>query len=70
MSNQPNMNDKTFVPTGPATGKTVEDQHIIDDTPYTGTKSPDGKANPYHVPGGPGHKDCDPNESTKPEHKS
>lgn len=64
MSNEkkPNIN-KGFVPYGPGTGKSDpgrDPQRFVDDTPYEGTVSPDGKTrDPYHEPGGPGHKDCD-----------
>lgn len=59
--NKPDMNYKTPVNYGPATGK--EDpsrQPVIADTPYEGDYSPDHKQfKPGHVPGGLGHKDCD-----------
>ena len=59
--NKPDMNYKTTVPSGPATGK--EDpgrQPVIDETPYKKDYSPDHRQfKPGHVPGGPGHKDCE-----------
>lgn len=58
--NAPDMNHKTPVNYGPATGQ--EDpgrQPVIDTTPYTGDRGPEHKVIPGHVPGGPGHKDCD-----------
>ena len=58
--NRPDMNYKTPVNYGPATGK--EDpgkQPVIADTPYEGDYSPDHQYKAGHVPGGPGHKDCD-----------
>lgn len=60
LRNKPDMNYKTPVNYGPATGK--EDpgkQPVIDDTPYEGDRGPDHQYKAGHVPGGPGHKDCD-----------
>lgn len=58
---KPDLNNKTPVPYGPATGK--EDpgrQPVIDSTPYEGDRGPDHRQfKPGHVPGGPGHKDCE-----------
>lgn len=58
--NRPDMNYKSEAPYGPATGK--EDpgrQPVVDDTPYEGDYGPNGQFKAGHVPGGPGHKNCD-----------
>ncbi|MDU4977062.1 MAG: hypothetical protein E6X19_30580 [Hungatella hathewayi] len=59
--NKPDMNYKTPVPYGPATGKDDPGrQPVIDSTPYEGDRGPDHRQfKPGHVPGGPGHKDCE-----------